>query len=208
MTPLKYHGSDIEMNSPAFLLKRAAISMALVMCAGMLLQGLPSLARTATPIDPAKTRISFEIDAVGWPTTRGTFAVFDGTIAVDLDKPAQSAVLFRVNAASVDAGSASITSYVKSESMLNVSKFPAITFRSSGVQKTGERSVKVTGDLNFYGTELPASFDVDVDRQPQGKALSFTARGVIKRSEFGFISGQPLISDDVKITVTTIGRAE
>jgi polyisoprenoid-binding protein YceI len=171
---------------------------------------LPSIvaARSRTSIDPAKTNIAFEIDAVGWPTTRGKFGVFTGSIEVDLDKPSQSSVVLNVNATSVDAGSSGMTSYIKSEVMLNVEKFPQISFRSTSVEKTGERSVKVTGDMNFYGTVLPATFNVDVDKQGAGKVLVFTARGTIKRSEFGLISGQPLISDDVKITVSTIGRIE
>jgi polyisoprenoid-binding protein YceI len=169
---------------------------------------VPATSRTPAVIDPARTSISFEIDAIGWPTTRGVFKSFDGKINVDLEQPARSSVIFRVDAASVDAGSSGVTGYIKSEAMLNVAKFPTIAFSSSAVQRTGERSVRVTGDMSFFGTTLPASFDVDVDRQGQGKVLSFTARGVLKRSTFGFISGQPLISDDVKITVATVGKIE
>ncbi len=186
----------------ATLLATAALSVAILAVAK------PAVSRTPAVIDPARTSISFEIEAIGWPTTRGMFRSFDGKINVDLEQPSLSSVVFRVDASSVDAGSSGVTGYIKSESMLNVAKHPTIDFRSSSVQRTGERSVRVTGDMSFFGATLPASFDVDVDRQGQSKLLSFTARGVLKRSAFGFISGQPLISDDVKITVATVGRIE
>lgn len=169
---------------------------------------LIALARTTTVIDPAKTRISFDIDAMGWPTTHGVFKAFDGRISVDLDSPEKSAVTFRVNAASIEAGSPGITGYIKSESMLNVARYPEISFRSTSVSRTGERQVRVTGDMNFFGTTLPASFDVDVEKSARGKEMAFVARGTIRRSDYGFISGQPLISDDVRITVATAGLAE
>jgi polyisoprenoid-binding protein YceI len=167
-----------------------------------------AMARSSVVIDPAKTRITFDIDAVGWPTTRGVFKSFDGRITVDLEQPEKSAVTFKVNAASVDAGSAGITSYIRSESMLNVAKYPQISFTSTKVVRTGERSVRVTGEMSFFGTTLPASFDVDVEKSAKGKEMAFVAKGTIKRGDYGFISGQPLISDDVRVTVATMGLAE
>jgi polyisoprenoid-binding protein YceI len=160
-------------------------------------------------INPQKTRITFEVDAVGWPTTKGSFKTFQGIITVDFKDPTKSTVSFNVQAASVDSGSASVTSYVKSESMLNTSAFPEMRFRSSSVEKVNENSLLVSGNMTFMGQTRPTRFQVDVDqRQYASKQLRFSARGTIKRSEFGFISGQPLISDDVRIIVTTEGEVE
>jgi len=36
-------------------------------------------------IDPKKTKISFAVDATGWPKTVGVFHEFDGKIIVDFD---------------------------------------------------------------------------------------------------------------------------
>jgi polyisoprenoid-binding protein YceI len=160
-------------------------------------------------INPQKTRITFEVDAVGWPTTKGAFKTFQGNINVDFKEPAKSAVSFVVQASSVDAGSSSVTSFVKSESMLNTGAFPEMRFRSIAVEKLSESAVRVAGNMTFMGQTRPVSFQVDVDqRQYAQKQLRFSARGTIKRSEFGFISGQPLIADTVRILVTTEAEAE
>jgi polyisoprenoid-binding protein YceI len=168
--------------------------------------GSVSLARSSVTLDPRRTEIAFSIDAVGWPRTTGQFRSFDGRVTVDFDVPSRSSVAFRVQAASVDAGSAGITNFIRGESMLNTVKFPTISFQSTTVTRTGERSVQVTGDLSFYGATRPVTFEVDVESLPRDRTLKFAARGTVRRSDFGFISGQPLISDDVRITVSTIGR--
>jgi polyisoprenoid-binding protein YceI len=160
-------------------------------------------------INPQKTRITFEVDAVGWPTTKGAFKAFQGNINVDFKEPAKSAVSFVVQSGSVDAGSSSVTGFIKGESMLNTGTFPEMRFRSSSVEKLSESAVRIAGNMTFMGQTRPVSFQVDVDqRQYAQKQLRFSARGTIRRSEFGFISGQPLIADDVRILVTTEAEAE
>jgi polyisoprenoid-binding protein YceI len=171
----------------------------------------PSLAQSAESlrINPQKTRIGFEVDAIGWPTTKGAFKAFQGNIRVDFDEPARSTVSFVVQADSLDAGAAAVTGFVKSASMLNTAAFPEMRFRSGSVEKLSESAVRVTGPLTFMGQTRPVSFQVDVDQQQSARRqMRFTAQGTIKRSEFGFISGQPLIADDVRIVVTTEAEAE
>jgi polyisoprenoid-binding protein YceI len=170
----------------------------------MVLASSPVHAAESLKINPQKTRITFEVDAVGWPTTKGVFKAFEGDIRVDFREPSKSLVVFKVQATSLDAGSSAVSNFVKSESMLNVAKYSEMRFRSSTVEKLSENAVRVTGPMTFMGETRPASFLVDVDqRKSSTKQFGFTARGTIKRSEFGLISGQPLISDDVRIAVTT-----
>jgi polyisoprenoid-binding protein YceI len=179
--------------------------------AAFLLTAFPDIpfAAETMRINPQKTRITFEVDAIGWPTTKGAFKAFQGNINVDFREPAKSAVTFVVQSGSVDAGSSSVTGFIKSESMLNTGAFPEMRFRSSSVEKLSESAVRVAGNMTFMGQTRPVSFQVDVDqRQYAQKQLRFSARGTIKRSEFGFISGQPLIADDVRILVTTETEAE
>jgi polyisoprenoid-binding protein YceI len=163
-------------------------------------------ARSVLRINPAKTTIAFSIDAVGWPTTQGYFRDFDGKIVIDLDSPSKSSVEFKVAAASVDVGEPDMTAFVKSYAMLDVDKHPVIRFRSTEVERTGDRSVAVTGEMEFYGAKRQLTFTVDVDRG--SGAFGFVAKGLIQRSAFGFNSGQPLISDEVTVTVQTAGTLE
>ena len=104
-----------------------------VVCLSVLLCGVE--AQAATPaqgwrIDEAQTSIGFTIDAVGFPTTHGRFAHYRDRLLIDFDRPA-----FTVDAASLDVGSASFNDFVKSSVLLNVERFPTMSFASTQVEK-------------------------------------------------------------------------
>ncbi len=184
--------------------RRAAVA-ALLLAA--LANAPPSRAtpRSNWAIDPARTRISFSIDAIGYPRTQGEFRHFDGRISVDFDHPAQSRVSFHVDAQSVDVGSASFSDYLRSPAFLNAARFGEIAFSSTAVEKVDDHLVRVTGDLTMLGVTRPLTVDVEVRRQPEAKRsrLEFTARAKIDRLDFGMNSGFPIISRDVDLTVAS-----
>ena len=160
--------------------------------------------RSSWEIDPARTHISFSIDAVGYPRTQGEFHHFDGRISVDFDHPAQSRVSFNVAAQSVDVGSASFSDYLRSDGFLNVARFKDIAFVSTAVEKINEHEIRVAGDLTMLGVTRPLTVAVEVNRQagPQGR-LGFIAHAKINRLEFGMNSGFPVISRDVDLIVAS-----
>ncbi|MDJ1160126.1 YceI family protein [Chelatococcus sp. SYSU_G07232] len=167
-------------------------------------------ARTVFVIDPSRTHVGFEIAATGFPVTRGEFRSFEGRLTVDFDVPARSRVAFKVAAASLDTQSRSLDDYIKSPVFLDAAKYPTISFSSTAVEKLDERTVRVTGDMTLLGVTRPATFTVTVERRGRGgrQILGFLAKGTIHRSEFGMISGQPLVSDVVAIWVATEAQAE
>jgi polyisoprenoid-binding protein YceI len=156
-------------------------------------------------IDEAHTSIGFKIDANGFPTTRGRFTRYTGRILIDLDHPAKSFTSFTVDSASVDVGSQSFNDFVKSAVMLDVARFPTLSFTSTQVEKLDPRTARVTGNLTMLDVTKPITLTVNVETDPsvKGRAVGFSATGTIKRSEFGMIFGTPLIDDALEITVKT-----
>ncbi len=155
-------------------------------------------------IDPARTEISFEIGAKGYPLTHGVFRVFTSNLSIDFDHPARSAVTFKVAAGSLDTNAPALDAYVRGPVFLNADRFPSISFVSTGVEKLDDHTVRVMGDLTLLGTTLPESFTVAVDHGAgKGSPVSFQAEGAIRRSQFGMTGGLPLVSDDVRIIVST-----
>jgi polyisoprenoid-binding protein YceI len=164
-------------------------------------------------IDETRTLISFKIDAVGFPTTRGRFTRYTSDVSIDFDRPAKSFTRFTVESDSVDVGSPSYTDFVKSAALLNVAKYPTMSFASTQVEKQDAHTARVTGNLTLLGVTRPAAFTVNVDADrpakgstngsANGRAVAFSATGIIKRSDFGMIFGIPLIDDALEITVKT-----
>jgi polyisoprenoid-binding protein YceI len=162
-------------------------------------------ARSHWSIDPARTRISFSIDAIGYPRTDGQFRRFDGRITVDFDHPDQSGVSFHVQSQSIDVGSESFGDFLRGDAFLNAGRFKEIVFNSTAIEKIDEHHIRVAGDLTMLGVTRPLTVDVEVSR-PAGQLharLGFTARAKINRLEFGMNSGFPMISRDVDLMVAS-----
>jgi polyisoprenoid-binding protein YceI len=167
-------------------------------------------ARSSWKIDPSQTHVRFWIDAIGWPRTIGEFKSFEGRIDIDFERPSRSRVDFRVAARSVDANSATLDDYLRSEVFLNVANFPDMRFVSTSVEKRDEQHAMVTGDLTMLGVTRPVSMDVEVAHKlaAANQRVGFKATGVINRLDFGMNAGYPLISDAIHLTVTTEASAE
>ncbi len=156
-------------------------------------------------IDEAHTAISFKIDAVGFPTTRGQFTRYSGHILIDFEHPARSFTSFTVDSASVDVGSSSYSDFVKGAALLDVLKFPTLSFNSTQVEKLDAHTARVTGNLTMLGVTKPVVLSVIVETvsAAKGRVVAFVATGTINRSEFGMVFGAPLIDNALEITVKT-----
>ena len=90
-----------------------------------------------------------------------------------------------------------------SPSNLNAGKFGQMTFKSTKVTKTGDRTADVTGDLTFLGVTKPvtftATFNGEIESHPfmQVPAIGFAAEGTFKRTDFGMAAGY--VGDEVTV---------
>jgi polyisoprenoid-binding protein YceI len=156
-------------------------------------------------IDETQTWIGFKIDAVGFPTTHGHFSHYKGQILIDFDRPAKSYATCTVESASVDAGSPTFNNFIKSAALLNVERFPTMSFVSTQVEKLDSRTARVSGNMTMLGVSRPIALTVNVETDPsaKGRAIAFVAKGTIVRSEFDMKFGIPMIDDALEITVKT-----
>ena len=79
-----------------------------------------------------------------------------------------------------------------------------MTFNSTEIQKTGEKTAKLIGELTLLGVTKPVTLDLTLNKagaHPFNKktVAGFTATGTIKRSEFGMKYGVPNISDEIAL---------
>jgi polyisoprenoid-binding protein YceI len=184
---------------------RVCLLQTILFCCTVLITIADATATSRWAIDPARTHINFEIDAVAFPRTHGEFKKFSGGIAVDFDHPERSRVEFHVDAASAEVGSPAFSSYVRSEALLNAPHFPTIEFVSTSVRKIDERTVRVSGNLTMLGVIRPLDVEVDVQAGADGsrRRLEFVAKARIDRLDFGMTSGYPVISRDVDLVISS-----
>jgi polyisoprenoid-binding protein YceI len=187
---------------------------ALTACAALGTAAAPaSAAEVAYKLDETHTETSFVIDRFGFTSVIGIFGKAEGTIWLDDAAPEKSRVEATVSVDSLQAGNATREEHLKGERWLNAAKNPTMTFKSTKVEKTGDTTAKVTGDLTIMGVTLPTTFDVKLNKLGSApnnnkKQAGFTITGSISRKAFGSAGAAGVIGDAVAIRIETLGVAQ
>lgn len=163
--------------------------------------------------DKKNSSISFSWDHLGLSRQSGRFLDFDGRLQFSPTDPEGGSVDVVIKAASLWTGVKEFDDNLKSESFFNADRYPLITFRSTWVRRTGEKTGEVDGELTIMGISRPVTLKViwnftgehpfaAVNPTYKGKWVSgFTATAKVQRSDWGLTRGLPLISDDIWITI-------
>lgn len=172
-----------------------------------LLAAAPAFAETKTyALDSSHAHVQYSVDHLGFSTSRGAFREVSGTLQLDPAKPETAKLEVTIPMNSFDSFDAKRDEHMKSADFFDVAKFPEMKFVSTKVQRTGEKTAKVTGDLTLHGVTKPVVLNVTLHKVGDHPMLKkswagFSATGTIKRSEFGISQGVPFVSDAVQITL-------
>lgn len=156
--------------------------------------------------DTVHSQIIFFVSHLGFSISEGEFLDWDGFIEFNHDEPAQSKVEVDIKTASIDMDDKKWDDHMKNEDFFNVEKYPSMTFKSTNIEVTGEKTAKITGDLTILETTKPVTLDVtfnNAGQHPFGNkyVAGWSATTSIKRSEFGMNYGLPNVGDDVEIRI-------
>lgn len=187
---------------------------ALIATAAVATTAAPAFAaEVAYKLDPAHTETTFTIDRFGFTSIIGIFAASEGTIWLDEAAPEKSRVEATVTVDSLLTANPTRDEHIKGERWLNAAKSPTMTFKSTKVEKTGDTTAKVTGDLTIMGVTQPAVLDVKLNKigtapNNQKKQAGFTITGQISRKAFGSAGAAGAIGDAVNIRIETLAVAQ
>jgi polyisoprenoid-binding protein YceI len=166
---------------------------------------------TTYSIDKAHSELTFQVRHL-LTKVRGRFSDFSGTIEYDEENPERSQVNVEVQAASIDTNERDRDVHLRSADFFDVEKMPALTFRSTGIQRTSDGTFAVTGDLTIHGVTRSVSFDAFLlgkAKDPWGnERIAFEAETTINRKDFGLTwnaaleTGGFLVGDEVTISVS------
>lgn len=156
--------------------------------------------------DTVHTQIIFFVSHLGFSISEGEFLDFDGSIEFDRDEPTNSKVDVVIQTESIDMDDEKWDDHMKNADFFDVEKYPTMTFKSTGIEVTGDNTAKITGDLTILDTTKPVVLDTTFNKagkHPFGDkyAAGFSAKANIKRSEFGMNYGLPNVGDDVEIRI-------
>lgn len=179
---------------------------------------LASLSATATaapvtyPLDPAHTNVVATWNHLGFSNPGAHFGDVEGTLVYDAESVAASSVEVTIPVDGVDGHSDKFNAHLRSADLFDLAAFPDITFRSTQVESTGEKTLRITGDLTIRGITKPVVLEATLNgagKHPMSgrPAIGFDATTTVKRSDFGLDYAVPAVSDEIAIRITTEGVA-
>lgn len=105
--------------------------------------------------------IQFRIQHLGYSWLYGRFNDFDGRFSYDEKNPAAAKVEVNIRTASIDSNHAERDKHLRGKDFLDVGKFPAAKFVSTGFEEKGNGKAVLKGNLTLHGITKPVSIDVE-----------------------------------------------
>lgn len=167
--------------------------------------------KTIWNIDPTHSEIQFKVKHLVISTVTGHFRQFEGTLETDGDDFATASIHFEADTASVDTNQTQRDEHLRSADFFNSEQFPKMTFQSTHVEKTGDDTYTITGDLTIKdvtkSVELKAEYGGSMTDFYGNYKSGFEISGKINRKEFGLTwaavteAGGIVVGDEVKLAL-------
>ena len=158
--------------------------------------------------DKVHTQITFSASHLGFSTSTGAFVDFDGHFIFDENDFSQSSVEVVIKTKSIDLNDKTWNQHMQGEKWFFAKRYPTMTFKSTSVKKTGEKTMDVIGELTLKGVTKPATLNVTFNKAGKqfGKEKAgFSAVTTIDRTEFGMSRGVPGISAEIPVRIEVEG---
>lgn len=164
-------------------------------------------------LDKATSSLTWKVNHLGLSTYTARFAQIDASLYLHSSSLEKSKVIAVISPLSI------VTDYPYrkekdfdhelsySEKWFNSKKYNKIKFHSTKIKITGSNTGKMHGILSMLGKKKPITLDVTFNkafiRHPQYEkpVMGFSARGTIKRSDWGMTHLIPDIGDKIEILI-------
>ncbi|MCE2990981.1 MAG: YceI family protein [Burkholderiales bacterium] len=203
-------GLKLAVFAPAVL--SAAVAASILTTPAIAQSGAPfSKEFSAQPageyvLDKAHASVTWRISHLGLSQYTARFDKMDGKMNFASGQPNASSVEFTIDATSINTGLAPFNKKLQGAEYFAAEKNPNITFKSTKIEPMPNNKFRMTGDMTLRGVTKPMVWDVTFNgglynNFAQAHAVGFSAKGIVKRSEWGMKELIPMIGDDVEVLV-------
>lgn len=166
-------------------------------------------------LDRGHASLVLKVSHIGLSNYTFRFNDFDVDLNFDAENVENSTVSAQIKPLSIDTGypfkekKDFDKKLATGEDWLNVGEFPTITFTSTKIERSGDTTGQMTGDLTLLGVTKPVTLNVTFNGAYESKpfadvpALGFSASGSLNRSDWGFDTYVPSIGDKIDIMIET-----
>ena len=159
-------------------------------------------------LDTSHSRLGFVARHAMVTKVRGQFGAFTGTARIDEADPSASKVELSIDVTSVETGSADRDGHLKSADFFDAETYPAITFSSTEVSRSGS-DWTITGDLTIKDVTKPVTIEFEQTgsaTDPFGNTrVGFEGATTVNRKDWGLTwnaaleTGGVLVSEKIKL---------
>jgi polyisoprenoid-binding protein YceI len=165
--------------------------------------------------DKGNTLLTFSWTHLGMSRQQGRVNGYEGAVELDPSRPETAVVDVTLRVNSLQTGFDALDRTLRGADYFDAAVHPLITFKSTAVKVTGEKTADVTGNLTIRGVSKPIILAVSLTflgdhplatatpSYAGKRAVAFSARGHLLRSEFGITRATPMVSDEVEIAIET-----
>ena len=174
---------------------------------------VPTQARPAPEryfIYPTRTEVAIRVTVFLIFELEGRFSRFEGKFTLDPEDVTSGEFELFIEAASISTGDKFFDRRFRSPDYLDVEAHPTLTFIGTRIEKTGEDTGRIIGNLTMAGVTKEISLDIDYLGSTQGPGddepamVTFRAAGSFNRSDFGMVNDMPLTSDKVEMELMIV----
>ncbi len=171
-------------------------------------------------LDPSHTSVTFRVSHLGLSQYTARFTKVAGELNLDPARPEAATLKASIDPRSLETDyphtDLDFNAELHGPQWLDAATFPQITFTSTRIEMTGPSTAKVTGDLSLHGVTRPVTLETTFNggyapngMDPMGSRIGFSAKGTLKRADFGIAYGVPAagstmgVSDAVEVIIET-----
>lgn len=160
----------------------------------------------AYALDQNHASLLFKVNHLGYSTYVGRFEKLDATLDFDAADVTAAHVEAKIGIASLDVANDAFAQTLTGGAWFDAAAYPEAVFRSTSIEKTGEKSGRLTGELTLHGVTAPVTLDVAFNGGAQdllrgGYVVGFSAKGNFSRKTFGVDRFEGIVGDDVEIDI-------
>ena len=158
-------------------------------------------------LDPSHSQIVFSYNHLGFSTGTGMFSGFEGEIAFDEADPAASSVSVSFPVKTMLTGWQARFDHLMSPDFFAATEDEVVSFKSTGIEVTGEKTARITGELTLNEVTKPVVLEAVLNQageHPMEKKpwAGFSATTTVLRSDYNLGAFAPFVSDEVAVEVS------
>tara|TARA_R110002167_G_scaffold65757_21_gene186057 strand:+ start:341 stop:901 length:561 start_codon:yes stop_codon:yes gene_type:complete len=171
----------------------------------LLLAGATLSAQSTWKADNAHSGVNFAISHLLISEVTGNFTEFNIEATAD-DAFSNPSFTVSIPTTSINTGNIRRDDDLRSDRFFDVAKHPTMSFKTTSIEKTGEKTFKLIGDLTMHGVTKSVTLEgkligIITDQRSKKLKAGLKLTGTLARKDFGVGGDMAPIGDDVDMTI-------